>query len=48
VATDVWVAFAELGSESEKKNSPYQPGVYFYTSMKYLKEKLEGTNLIEK
>lgn len=48
VATDVWVAFAELGSEAEKKNSPYQPGTYFYNSMKYLKEKLQGANLIEK
>jgi hypothetical protein len=48
VATDVWVAFAELESESMKKNSPYRPGVFFYQNMKSLKDKLESNNLIEK
>jgi hypothetical protein len=46
VATDCWVAFAELGTKPEKKNSAYEPGIFFYNNMNYLKTKLEQGNQI--
>lgn len=47
VATDVWVAFAELGSESERKTLPTSL-VFFYESMKYLKESSKGQTWLKK
>lgn len=47
-ATDVWIALNEAGSEASP-SSEYVPGKHLFTSMDYLKSKLNNnSNLLEK
>lgn len=41
VATDIWVAIAELGSKSDKSGKNYEPGIFFYNNMNHLRNQLE-------
>jgi hypothetical protein len=44
VAMEAWVAFTNIGAKRKKKGKSEQIGALFNENMKYLREKLEGSN----